>query len=133
MLYSFYSNKPIPDIFSALKVQTINVGYQFDYHEYDFEQTLLCYKNEEMLKYHLDNGYNTDLDSEGCFCIEAKDVRLYGKACLVEFENDTDFEPYDIHLAFGQVFYYRLITPNNIDICEFSSKIYELFTDILKS
>lgn len=132
-LYGFYSDKSILAVFNTLKVLALQTGYQFDYQEYEFEHSLFFYKNEGMLKYHQDRGYNTDLNGEGCFCIEAKLAKLNGKAALFEFDDDTSFEPYDIHLMFDRVFYYRLITPNEIIRCDFSAQVYQLLKQAISN
>lgn len=132
-LYYFYSNKQISAVFNTLKTQAMKMSYQFDYHEYNLECSLLFYTNAAMLKDHMDNGYNTAINGQGCFGVEAKKVKLDGKASLFEFEQDTDFQPYDINLMFDQVFYYRLVTPDSIDDCRFSAKAYQLLQDAIRN
>jgi hypothetical protein len=133
VLYGFYSNKPIVGVFEALKDAALKIGYQHEYNEYEDEKSLLFYKNKEMLEYHLENGYNTDLQGNGCFCVEAKNVKLHGVASLHKFEESSDFEPYDINLIFNQVQYYLLIVPGVIENSEFSFRVHSLFSQVLKS
>lgn len=131
-MYGFYTNKPISKIFEAIKNEVMSIGYHYEYNSYGGEESLLFYKDKNMLDHHLDVGYNTDLSGQGCFCIEAKIVNLHGVASLFEFESKSDFEPYDINLMLDNIFYYVLIVPDFIDKSEFCSKIHHLFVDVIK-
>jgi len=130
-LYGFYTEKPIELVFNVFQKKSLEIGYKFDYFKNQNEEILLFYKDEKMLEYHLDNGYNTAINGEGCFCVEAKVVKLDGIASLFEFEGNSNFEPCDINLAFSKVFYYVLIVPDSIENSIFSAKIHELFHNIL--
>lgn len=83
---------------------------------------LFCYKNNEMYKYHLENGYNIDMQGEGCFMIEEKRAQLRGRATLFEFESNSNigFEPRDIDLRFNSLFYYSLVLPEEPENSSFS-------------
>lgn len=130
-LYGFYTEKPIQEVFEILKNKASEMPYKFDYNKTDIEETLLFYKDQEMLDYHLENGYNTDLNGEGCFSVEAKTVKLDGIATLFEFEGLSDFEPYDINLVFSRICYYVLVVPDFIEESEFSKKIHTMFRQVL--
>lgn len=130
-LYGFYTEKPIQKIFEALKEKASDISYNFNYHINNSEETLLFFKNEAMLNYHLENGYNTEIHGEGCFSVEAKTVKLDGVASLHEFEGLSDFEPYDINLVFNKTYYYVLTVPDFIEASDFSRKIYTMFRQIL--
>ncbi|HEY8957346.1 hypothetical protein [Chitinophaga sp.] len=130
-LYGFYSEKPIQEVFEAVKNKALEMPYKFDYNKTDIEETLLFYKDEAMLEYHLENGYNTELNGEGCFSLEAKTVKLDGIATLFEFEGASDFEPYDINLVFSRIYYYVLTVPDFIEESEFSKKIHAMFHQVL--
>lgn len=130
-LYGFYTGMPIEKVFERLKEKAQEIGYKFNYSKYKEEENLLFYRNEEMLDFHLENGYNTSMNNEGCFSIEAKIVKLDGIATLFEFDGIADFEPYDINLVFGKTFYYVLTVPDLIENSTFSKKIHHLFHDIL--
>lgn len=131
-MYGFYTNKSIENIFEALKKEVGKIDYQNEHSSYNGEESLLFYKDQNMLDHHLDVGYNLDLDGQGCFCIEAKVVNLHGVASLFEFESKSDFEPYDINLLFDNIFYYVLIIPDFIEKSDFCSQIHRLFTDTVK-
>ncbi|HWV67719.1 hypothetical protein [Chitinophaga sp.] len=130
-LYGFYTEKPIQEVFEILKNKASEMPYKFDYNKTDTEETLLFYKDQEMLEYHLENGYNTDLNGEGCFSVEAKTVKLDGIATLFEFEGLSDFEPYDINLVFSRISYYVLVVPDFIEESQFSKKIHTMFRQVL--
>ena len=132
VMYGFYTNKSIDDVFSSLikKIESINYKYKRD--SFRDEEFLFFYKNDEMEDYHLENGYNLDLNGEGCFGIEAKKTTLNGIATLFEFDNDSDFEPYDINLSFDSVFYYVLVLPELTENSMFCRNIHDLFSDVLR-
>lgn len=131
-MYGFYTNKPISKIFETMINEVKNIGYHYEYNSYEGEESLLFYKDNNMLNHHLDVGYNTDLCGQGCFCIEAKIVNLHGVASLFEFESKSDFEPYDINLILDNIYYYVLIIPNFIDKSNFCEQIYHLLIDVIK-
>ncbi|HIF7076044.1 TPA: hypothetical protein ACX4A7_004643, partial [Salmonella enterica] len=105
VMYGFYTNKSIDNIFSSWGKKIASINYKYKRDSFRDEEFLFFYKNDEMQNYHLENGYNLDLDGEGCFCIEAKSTKLNGIATLFEIDNDSSFEPYDINLHFDNVFY----------------------------
>jgi len=134
-LYFFETNKPIDDVFAVLKNEAASIGYKFDYNDYfklDGNEALLFYRDELMMDYHLEHGYNTNLNGEGCFCVEAYKVdALRGMATLYATEPPLNFDPYNAHLIFDNIFSYRLVVPGIIEDCTFSQKIYQLFKQIL--
>ncbi|MDX7998136.1 hypothetical protein FE394_02720 [Xenorhabdus sp. Reich] len=132
-LYGFYTNKSIEKIFEVLKKEISNIDYQYEYNSHDGEESLFFYKDKNMLEHHLEVGYNTDIDGQGCFCIEARVVNLHGIASLFEFETQSDFEPYDINLLLDNVFYYVLVVPDFIENSTFCSKIHRFFIDVVKN
>ncbi|BDR55710.1 hypothetical protein [Xylocopilactobacillus apis] len=131
ILYGFYTTKPIELVFELLKAEAQNINYHFEYNHFQDEKSLLFYKSQEMLDYHLNNGYNLDLEGEGCFCVEAKRVNLHGIASLFEFEGKSDFEPYDINLSFDNIFYYVLVVPDIIENSDFCLKIHDMIKRVL--
>ncbi|EOW7639072.1 hypothetical protein ACO0LQ_004241 [Salmonella enterica] len=131
VMYGFYTNKSIDDVFSSWDKKIASINYKYKKDIFRDEEFLFFYKNDEMKNYHLEQGYNLDLDGEGCFCIEAKNTKLNGIATLFEFDNDSDFEPYDINLHFDNVFYYVLILPDLIENSNFCQDIHSLFINIL--
>ena len=86
-----------------------------------------------MLDYHYEHGYNTDIDNEGCFSIEYKQVSLDGIATLLETNDKSNFDPYDINLVFEAIDYYFLIIPDFIEDSTFSKKIHGIFSNILRT
>lgn len=133
-IYGIYSNKPIKEVFAALRYSFLSTkGYEFEYHSYEAEESLLFYKNKEMLNCHAEYGYNERINGEGCFCIEAKTANLFGTASLFEFDGNSDFEPYDINFIFEKIYYYVLIVPHHIEESKFSKEIHKIFIDVVKS
>jgi hypothetical protein len=130
-LYGFYSEKTIDNIFNYIKEYATSIGYEFEYNRYEDEENLFFYKNEKMYDYHLENGYNTDMDGEGCFSIEAKNTKIDGVATLNKFADHSNFDPFDISLVFSSVFYYMLVVPYSIDDSFFSKQIFDVFHKIL--
>ncbi|OCG18944.1 hypothetical protein A9G24_11955 [Gilliamella sp. App6-5] len=131
VMYGFYTNKSIDDVFSAWFKKLASMNYQCERSRFRNDEFLFCYKNDEMQNYHLEYGYNLDINGEGCFCIEAKSTKLHGTATLFKFDNDSDFEPYDINLHFQHVFYYVLVLPDLIENSRFCQNMHRLFTNIL--
>jgi hypothetical protein len=131
-LYGFYSNREVATVFEKLKKLAERINYQFKIGSLFENEDIFFYKDDAMLRYHEENGYNTDLNGEGCFYIEAKKTTLNGIATLFEFEGKSDFDPYDINLAFTQVYYYVLTIPHIIEEDEFSRKIHQAVLNILK-
>ena len=131
VLYGFYSNRALPAVFEELKSYAERIGYKFDIDSFEENETIFFYKDEKMLAHHDDNGYNTDLNGEGCFFIEAKKTKLIGIAKLFEFEGKSDFNPIDINLALTHVYYYLLTVPHIIEVDEFSKKIHNSVQSIL--
>ncbi len=131
VMYGFYTNKLIDDVFSSLIKKIASINYKYKQDSFRDEEFLFFYKNDEMQDYHLENGYNLDINGEGCFGVEAKNTTLNGIATLFEFDNDSDFEPYDINLHFDNVFYYVLVLPEAIENSNFCQNIYNLFINIL--
>ena len=91
-LYGFYSNKSKELVFEALKKEVEPMGYQHELYEMRSVRGLFFYKDQNMLDYHHEHGYNTDINGEGCFNIEYRQVSLDGIATLYEFEQKSDFE-----------------------------------------
>jgi hypothetical protein len=131
VMYGFYTNKSIDDVFSSLIKKIASINYKYKRDSFRDEEFLFFYKNDEMQDSHLENGYNLDINGEGCFGIEAKNTTLNGIATLFEFDNDSDFEPYDINLHFDNVFYYVLVLPELIENSVFCQNIHNLFVNIL--
>ncbi|MEN7547380.1 hypothetical protein AAG747_05650 [Rapidithrix thailandica] len=129
--YGFYSDKPIEEVFRELKNQAYTMGYQYDLIQEEDGESLFFYKNQEMLDYQLEHGYNTDLHDQGCFSVEAKLTKLKGIATLFEFEGRSNFEPLDINLMLHIVYYYNLVIPDFIEDSVFSKKIHNIFSEIL--
>jgi hypothetical protein len=130
-LYGFYSNKELPVVFEELKKYAESINFKFDIDSFDEWEHIFFYKNEIMLEYHDEKGYNTELNGEGCFFIEAKKTKLIGIAKLFEFEGKSDFNPIDINLALTNVNYYLLTVPHIIEDDEFSRKIHGSILSIL--
>lgn len=63
------------------KVSAIN--YKYDYSIDEGDKFLFCYKNNEMYEYHLENGYNIDMQGEGCFMIEEKKSAIERKGYFI--------------------------------------------------
>jgi len=131
VLYGFYSNRALPEVFEELKSFAERIGYKFEIDTFEENETIFFYKDEAMLEHHDDNGYNTDFNGEGCFYIEAKKTKLIGIAKLFEFEGKSDFNPIDINLALTQVYYYLLTVPHIIEEDEFSKRIHHSVRDML--
>jgi hypothetical protein len=130
--YYFYSNKSIQILFELLKAEASKIDFLHEYSIWDNEESLFFFKNKEMYDYHMNNGYNSDISGEGCFCVQAKMTHLNGVASLFEFDGSKDFDPQEINLVFDKLFYYVLIVPNPINECGFSSKINEIFSNAIK-
>ena len=136
--YNFYSNKPIDFVFSEWRKKMSIINYQYDYdvvnynHGKDYDNkeniwdTLFCYKNKEMFEHHLEEGYNIDMDGEGCFMIQAKKAQFRGRANLfdvVEDDSNIKCAPHDIDLRFNSLLYYCLVLPEEPECSSFSQKI----------
>lgn len=143
--YGFYTNKPIDFVFSEWRKKMSIINYQYDYRleNYNDEKnynnkeniwnTLFCYKNKEMFEHHLEEGYNIDMDGEGCFMIQAKKAQFRGRATLFEFDDepiDDDFT-YAIDMRFNSLFYYCLVLPEEPECSNFSQKIRGFLISIL--
>ena len=131
--YYFYSDKPLKSVLEEFSNQIQEIHFQIEQTELFGEKSLFCFKNQEMYDYHLEQGYNIDLDGKGCFAVEAKETSLNGSASLYEFKGKSDFEPQPIQLSIQQIYHYRLILPAVIESSSFSQKIYDLFTHILNN
>lgn len=131
IMYGFYTNKSIDDVFFSWIKKLSSINYKYEQSAFRDEKFLFCYKNDEMRDYHLNYGYNLNLNGEGCFLIEAKSTKLNGIATLFEFDSASDFEPYDINLHFNKVFYYVLVLPDLIENSKFCQDIHNLFINIL--
>ncbi|MBO9202436.1 MULTISPECIES: hypothetical protein [Niastella] len=133
-MYGFYSNRELPVVFEELKKFAESIGYKFNIHTFHEWENIFFYKDEQMLQYHDEKGYNTALNGEGCFGIEAKkNTKLIGIATLFEFEGDSNFDPHDINLVLNHVNYYLLVIPDIIEEDEFSKKIHNAVRSILLS
>lgn len=130
-LYGFYSNKPISNIFKDLNDYAKSINFKFQQSSFEEYENILFYKDEIMLEYHSEKGYNTELEGEGCFHVEAKKTKLKGMATLFEFEGEANFEPFDINLAFTEVYYYVLTIPHFIENDKFSQQIHTSLLNIL--
>ena len=138
-LYEFYTNKPIDFVFSEWKKKVSAINYKYEYTAYQNDKYykndkfLFCYKNKEMYEYHLEYGYNIDMQGEGCFMIQAHKTPFKAKATLFEIENGSrfSFEPYDIDLRFNSLFAYVLVLPEEPENSSFSQKIRNLFISVL--
>ena len=144
--YGFYTNKPIDFVFSEWRKKMSIINYQYDYrlenynHEKNYDNkeniwnTLFCYKNKEMFEHHLEEGYNIDMDGEGCFMIQAKKAQFRGRANLfdvVEDDSNIKCAPHDIDLRFNSLFYYCLVLPEEPECSSFSQKIRGFLISIL--
>lgn len=130
-LYGFYSNKSLKTVFENFKLLAKGLGYEHNNVFYEGEESFLFYKSETMLNHHLENGYNIDIDDEGCFSIEGKKTKLHGIATLIEFENESNFDPYNVNLTLNDVFYYVLTLPRFIEDSQFSLNIHNRFVRML--
>ncbi len=133
ILYGFYSNKPINEVFSLLKKEMGKINYQSNYYSAMDETSLFFFKDKNMFEHHLNNGYNIDMDGMGCFSVEAKNADLHGLATLFEYEDKSDFEPYDINLNFNNIFYYVLVLPEIVESSKFCLTLYNEFKKILNA
>ena len=144
--YGFYTNKPIDFVFSEWRKKMSIINYQYDYRleNYNDEKnyhnkeniwnTLFCYKNKEMFEHHLEEGYNIDMDGQGCFMIQAKKAQFRGRANLfdvVEDDSNIKCAPHDIDLRFNSLFYYCLVLPEEPECSSFSQKIRGFLISIL--
>ena len=144
--YGFYTNKPIDFVFSEWRKKMSIINYQYDYdlvnynHGKDYDNkeniwdTLFCYKNKEMFEHHLEEGYNIDMDGEGCFMIQAKKAQFRGRANLfdvVEDDSNIKCAPHDIDLRFNSLFYYCLVLLEEPECSSFSQKIRGFLISIL--
>ncbi|MGE9657825.1 hypothetical protein ACQP6C_04945 [Snodgrassella alvi] len=133
--YGFYSNKPIDIVFSKWRKKMLAINYKYYYNginkRNDNFETFFSYKTDEMYEYHLENGYNIDMQGEGCFMIQAKKAQLRGKATLFEFDDKSMCDPYDINLRFNSLYYYVLVLPEEPGNSSFSQKINNFFISIL--
>lgn len=130
-LYGFYTEKPINKVFNLVKEYANSIGYESEYSSHENEEELFFYKNRKMYDYHLDHGYNTNIDGIGCFSIEAKNTKMDGIATLIKFDDCPNIDPIDINLVFNEVFYYTLIVPSLIENSPFAKNIHSAFHEIL--
>lgn len=72
VMYGFYTNKSIDDVFSSWDKKIASINYKYKKDIFRDEEFLFFYKNDEMKNYHLEQGYNLDLDGEGCFVLRRK-------------------------------------------------------------
>ena len=131
VLYGFYSNREITAAFEEFKNLAERINYQFEIAPFFEKESFYSYKDDAMLRYHEENGYNTDLNGEGVFFIEAMKTKLIGIATLFEFEGDSNFHPYDINLALNHVYYYLLTIPKIKEEDVFSRMIHDSVRYIL--
>ena len=129
--YGFYSNKELPAVIEEMKKYAERINFKVDIDTFYEYERMFFYKDEIMVQYHDEKGYNTELNGEGCFFIEAKEAKLIGIAKLFEFEGKSDFHPIDINLALTHVYYYLLTVPHIIEDDEFSRKIHHTLQGIL--
>lgn len=127
--YGFYTNKKIDAIIENSKIKIQEIGYSSKLEKFRDEISLFSYKNDEMLKRHLEIGYNLDSNDEGCFSVEAKIVSLNGIASLTELDGRSDFDPCDINLMLEDISYLFLILPDFIENSAFCLKIKQLVVD----
>jgi len=132
--YRFYSDKNIDKVFLSFKnkISTISYSSQDQFGSHASEHVLFCYKDNKMLECHSENGYNLDIDGQGCFCIEAKTVKLHGSASLFKFDESVNFDPYRIDLLLDNIFYYFLILPDLIEESVFCKEVHKLFVRSIK-
>ena len=131
-LYFYYSDKSNETVINLLKLYADKIGYDYNYEINDLdEHSIMFFKNKKMWEYHLEHGYNVDLNGEGCFYINAKMVSLNGKASLYELNGRSNFDPTDTFFVFSKVPYYVLTVPYDIEEDPFSKKIYTDFYNIL--
>ncbi|MFD2909199.1 hypothetical protein ACFSX9_10705 [Flavobacterium ardleyense] len=130
-LYGFYSNKPISSVFKDLEQHAKNINFKFKSTSFQDDECMFFFKDQTMFEHHDEIGYNTELNNEGCFNVEAKKTKLKGIATLFEFEGESDFNPFDINLVFTEVFYYVLTVPHLKEEDNFSQKTHDSFMNIL--
>lgn len=131
-LYFFYSESEVDSVFKRL-VSLFEDEFNYNCQRNDFldEKAILFYRDSEMLKDHYENGYHLNNQGLGCVGIEAKTVSANGIAKLHTFDNLNNFDPYDIRLAFKNIYYYTLVLPNLPEHSTFSSRIYQIFCETL--
>lgn len=121
--YSLYFEKSIDKIISKLK----KLNYMCNITNSADENTFFFYKNEEMYSCHLENGYNTDINNEGCFCLETKTLDMNGTA------NWIDYPDIPFYVDIKNINYIFLILPDRIDNSNFCKNIYNIIVDEIKS
>lgn len=123
-LYPFYTNEKYFENKFIEEIQK-HIGYLFQRSEYKGECFLLFYKDTEMLEFHYENGYCLNDYGFGCFGLEIKNIQQFNAITnLHNFDNQSDFESYDINLYFKDIIYILLILPENIENNAFSKFIY---------
>lgn len=132
-LYGFFCNIPIDNVFARFTEKAQSMGYFFEESVVADEQVLFFYKNQQMLDYHLEHGYNTDLYNEGCFCVESKQSSLRSMASLFEYDNRgrKQVYPMDYSINIPDLYYYRLVLPDFLENSPFAAHIYNIFDSIV--
>lgn len=128
-LYYFYSDSEVSDVFKRFKLFAESIGYQFEEVSFDDSESLFFFKDKAMSDYHLEKGYNTDMNGLGCFSVEAQRVKSDFGVTLDPLEN---CESTHVKLVFNDLPYYVLVLPGTIEESEFSKMIYDEFNKLLK-
>ncbi|BAV06256.1 hypothetical protein SAMN05421788_106323 [Filimonas lacunae] len=134
--YKFYSNISNTVIAERFNQFVKDMGYQIELSNADKseEESLFrfYYKNEEMLSYHEENGYNTDLNGEGCFSLSSEAETLNEEFIVADtLDIETGFSQ-SVKFVFGKSYSYLLSVPDIIEEDPFSKKIFDGLYQIIQ-
>lgn len=111
-IYSDRNNRSIIDKFNEF---ANSIGYIFkedtsvDITNYlDF----FYYLDEAMYQYHLENGYNVDLNNKGCFYIYSGKEKLQESFVVADsYDEESKYFTQTVHMLFDNSYYYVITLP----------------------
>ena len=133
--YLLYSNKDNSSVMDEFKKRMCSIGYNLIEREEDKAQDYLSYffaKNKEMLDLHLEIGYNTNLNSEGCVYLYSG-VELLNNPFIVPETMNLKKRHFQYVWFPGRYYYYMITLPGDIEKDEFSRKIFNFLKEILEA
>lgn len=132
--YLLYSKNDNRQVFNRLNEEMTKLGFSPKEKEEKPEERYISAfyaKDEAMLEYHYKNGYNTDLNGEGCFLLYSGIEKLEKPLIVADtLDVKNDFAQYAWFP--GTYFYFSLTLPGDIEDNGFSKRIFDILIKLLE-
>lgn len=132
--YLLYSKKNNLVVMDEFKEKVLSMGFRSTVRTEDVSKHYIedfFSKNDEMLKLHSKIGYNTHIQSEGCFYIYSGTEYL-NNSFIVTDTMDVKKHFFQYVWFPGEYYYFMLTLPGDIEKNSFSKTVFEVLRELLQ-